>query len=1019
MGSKQNSFSYRNEKITYTLFSIASAVNTTNNLDDLYLSIYDSLNELIELPNFFMAIVDKEKKLLSFPFFVDENDTEETITRGLEQYETSTSNTSQVILKKKPLFLKKEVLKEKYRQKRTIGTVSVVWVGIPLIVRDEVIGVMVVQHYTDPNYFSQNEIDLLIAVSDQIALAIDRKKAQEKIKLNEQITQTLFSIASAVNISSNLDDLYKSIYDSLNRVIFFPNFFICLLSKDKKKMHFPFYLDEYDSEETISFTVEYDESNNYISTEVINKKETILLTKEMIDKRVAQGTILGKNPQIWLGVPLIIRDEVIGVMATQHYHDPKYFSQKAVELFIAVSGQVAIAIDRQQYQIELKREKAKTEQTNIDLQNQINERKHSENINKTLFAISNAVNVTLNLKDLYKQIHKLLGDIIDVTNFFIAVVDNKEKTLNYPYYVDTQDDDFYPIVDFKPEGSLSGMVVAERKGLFLKEKQLKEIKVQKGILGPTPVNWMGVPLIVKDEVIGLIAVQSYTNAQLYNDQDLKVLSSVSDQVAIAIDRKRAEEEVRLSEKRYRHLFDNAPVAMYEIDFINGKFISLNKVLCSSLGYTEEEILSMEPLSFFTMKSKKKFLEGYADLLKGKQVTDNVEYDVFKKDGQKMCVVLHYDFIYEKSKVHGAQVVVHDITERKKIENIMIQSEKMMSVGGLAAGMAHEINNPLAGIMQNVQLVINRLSKSLPANDKEAHKAGITIAAIRNYMEKRKILKLLDNIHHAGSRAATIVDNMLSFARKGNASKFNCSIPELIEKTIKLAQSDYDLKKKYDFKQIKIVNYFDPSTPEVACEESKILQVLFNIIKNAGESMYGEKQKEEGPQIIFRVLKKGKMVQVEIEDNGPGMDEKIRNRIFEPFFTTKAKDRDFWLVLIGHGLKIIVKIDFRIVAGSGQIHGIYKTAKGVSPVFANPYHLNGAIAFAYSAASLPNFKMTAGFLGSPLRSRSPGQFSSSYFVTIPKTGQTLFYGVFSDQETGSLIINLVPFPTADSTSNSPL
>ncbi len=738
---------------------------------------------------------------------------------------------------------------------------------------------------------------------------------------NEKITHTLFSIASAVNTTNNLDDLYQSIYDSLNRLISLPNFFICLLTKDNKKMHFPFYLDEYDSEETISFTIDYNESNNYMSTDVIQSKKPIWLSKEMIEKRKVQGTILGKTPQTWLGVPLIIRDQVIGVMAAQHYDDPKYFSEKAVDLFIAVSGQVAIAIDRQQHQIELKKEKAKTEQTNIDLQNQINERKHSENINKTLFAISNAVNLTLNLEDLYKQIHNLLGNVIDVTNFFIALVDNNKKILDFPYYIDTEDDDFSSISDFNPEESLSGLVVSQRKGLLLKSEQLKEIKAKKGTVGPVSQIWMGVPLVVKDEVIGLIAVQSYTDPQLYNDQDLKVLSSVSNQVAIAIDRKRAEEQLRVSEKRYRHLFDNAPVAMYEIDFVKNKFISLNRVLCTSLGYTEEEVLSMHPLKLFTKESKKRFMAGYDDLLKGKQITDNIEYEVFCKDGQKKCVVLHYDFIYENSRVHGAQVVVHDITERKKIEDMMIQSEKMMSVGGLAAGMAHEINNPLAGIMQNVQVVINRLSNSMPANDREAQNAGIPMAAIRNYMEKRKILQLLDNIHQAGCNAATIVDNMLSFARKGNASRLNYSISELIEKTIKLAQSDYDLKKKYDFKQIEIINDFHPSTPKVACEESKILQVLFNIIKNAAESMYGETGEKSAPQLIFRAFKSGNTVQIEIEDNGPGMDENVRKRIFEPFFTTKAIDKgtglglslSYFIIVVDH----VVELEVESLLGEGS------------------------------------------------------------------------------------------------------
>jgi len=180
MELKKNNFSYRNEKITHTLFSIANAVNTTNNLDDLYRSIYNSLNKLIELPNFFIAIADREKNRLSFPFFIDENDTRETIHTGLENYEANTSNTSQLILKKKPLFLRKEMLRLKHKQKRTIGTVSVIWLGVPLIVRDSVIGVMVMQHYSDPDYFTKNDMDLLVAVSDQVALAIDRKKSQIK-----------------------------------------------------------------------------------------------------------------------------------------------------------------------------------------------------------------------------------------------------------------------------------------------------------------------------------------------------------------------------------------------------------------------------------------------------------------------------------------------------------------------------------------------------------------------------------------------------------------------------------------------------------------------------------------------------------------------------------------------------------------------------------------------------------------------------------------------------------------------
>ena len=237
-------------------------------------------------------------------------------------------------------------------------------------------------------------------------------------------------------------------------------------------------------------------------------------------------------------------------------------------------------------------------------------------------------------------------------------------------------------------------------------------------------------------------------------------------------------------------------------------------------------------------------------------------------------------------IDGAVLRIDNITTRVQMEEAMLQSEKMLSVGGLAAGMAHEINNPLAGVMQNAQVIKQRLTESLPANDKAALEAGTTIGVIKNYMENRKIISSLDHILKAGSNAAKIVKNMLSFARKGDSSKAKYNIAELLEKTLELAKSDYDLKKKYDFKQINIITYFDSNIPDVTCDESKIMQVFFNIIKNAAESMHESEQKGEESKLIFRLQTITDMVQIEIEDNGPGMDEKVRKRIFEPFFTTK-------------------------------------------------------------------------------------------------------------------------------------
>ncbi len=264
-------------------------------------------------------------------------------------------------------------------------------------------------------------------------------------------------------------------------------------------------------------------------------------------------------------------------------------------------------------------------------------------------------------------------------------------------------------------------------------------------------------------------------------------------------------------------------------------------------------------------------------------------------------------------INGGVIRIDNITERVQMEEVMIQSEKMLSVGGLAAGMAHEINNPLAGIMQSAQVITTRMTDAHPQNEKAALESGTTVEAIKDYAEKRKILKLLSNIRIAGGNAAKIVENMLSFARKGNAQKTNHDAVELFQKVIELSRNDYNLKKRYDFRKIKISREFETEPFDIFCDESKLLQVLFNIIKNAAEVMHDSTDSPDIPQLSVRVFKSGLMAQIEIEDNGPGMDENTRNRIFEPFFTTKDVDKGtgiglslaYFIIVDDHGGEMTV------------------------------------------------------------------------------------------------------------------
>lgn len=242
-------------------------------------------------------------------------------------------------------------------------------------------------------------------------------------------------------------------------------------------------------------------------------------------------------------------------------------------------------------------------------------------------------------------------------------------------------------------------------------------------------------------------------------------------------------------------------------------------------------------------------------------------------------------------VEGAVILIDDVTEKFRMEEALIQNEKMLSVGGLAAGMAHEINNPLAGVIQNANVLANRLTdKSIPANLKAAETAGTTMESIHRFLDDRKIPRMIKAIIDSGVRMADIVDNMLSFARKSDSS-FSVHNPvDLMNKSLELAATDYNLKKHYDFKSITIEKKYEDNLPMIACEQSKIRQVLFNILNNGAHFMFEGRQKEDirKSKFILRIShdSTAEMLQMEIEDNGAGMDKKISKRIFEPFFTTK-------------------------------------------------------------------------------------------------------------------------------------
>jgi PAS domain S-box-containing protein len=251
-------------------------------------------------------------------------------------------------------------------------------------------------------------------------------------------------------------------------------------------------------------------------------------------------------------------------------------------------------------------------------------------------------------------------------------------------------------------------------------------------------------------------------------------------------------------------------------------------------------------------------------------------------------------------------LVEEIEYRKKIQAQWVQTEKMASVGRLAAGIAHEINNPLSGILQSVQVVNRRLDPGEAFNLRIADRYGIVFDSMRKYLDDREIISMLNNIRVSAQRAAKIVSEMLEFSHTGRSCKEPTDLNGLLDKAIELVSKDYDLNTKYDFRKVKIIKEYDLLLPQVPCEPSQIQQVVLNLLTNAAHALNELAAPGFSPEIHIRTIQMDGVAVIEIGDNGPGISAESNKIVFEPFYTTKQ---------VGEGTGLGLSVAYFIVVNN--------------------------------------------------------------------------------------------------------
>lgn len=263
---------------------------------------------------------------------------------------------------------------------------------------------------------------------------------------------------------------------------------------------------------------------------------------------------------------------------------------------------------------------------------------------------------------------------------------------------------------------------------------------------------------------------------------------------------------------------------------------------------------------------------------------------------------------------GAVIRVDDVTVKVTIENLMIQNEKMYSLGEVAAGIAHEINNPLSVILQNVQNIVRRTDSQFPINQTRAYELGIDFEQINRYLQAREVPQMLDSIREAGERSATIVRNMLEFSHNSQRKTSLVDIKYLIEQTIALNRNSYP--KTQNDQAPEIITEFSDPLPPLYASAPELQQVLLNLLRNAKQALANNAI--EHPRIWIRAYAQDHHLVIEVQDNGPGMTDTVRQHIFEPFFTTKE---------LGSGTGLGLSVSYFIITERHQGTIDVKTAPG--------------------------------------------------------------------------------------------
>lgn len=482
----------------------------------------------------------------------------------------------------------------------------------------------------------------------------------------------------------------------------------------------------------------------------------------------------------------------------------------------------------------------------------ISERKKAEKITNIIYEISKAVNSSISLDELYQFIHITLGKIIDSSNFFIASYDKETGNIDFPYFVDEQVPN-NSVQNLATSKTLASDVIFTGKPMLLNGDQIKNIyrEIKNKHWGVISKSWLGVPLKVKNDVIGIMGIQKYAGSGTYSYLDIKVMESVTDQIAFAIEQKKAEDLLKANEKKFRTMFENIQDVYYET-LMDGTLTMLSPSFSRISNYKNDDFIGKKLISLYSdPEDRAVFIDNILD----KGYVEDYEIVFKDRDGAGYPCSITSKIIYsDDGKPYKICGTLRNISRRKKAEEELKKSEARLQEAiqtkdKFFSILAHDLRSPFSGILV--------LSETLRYDIEELTRNEISDLVTALNRTSNNVYKLLNNLlEWAKIQRGTIENEPLSF-----------NISSLITENILLIES------KAKDKGITIESLL-PNETYVYADYNMIDTVLRNLLNN------GVKFTSASGKVIVKAENDNEgTINIIIEDNGIGIKRENLDKLF--------------------------------------------------------------------------------------------------------------------------------------------